>query len=478
MILNPYSSLDWNAVIPLFIVAGTALLVLFADLLTRGGAKRYVSVSLSIIGLATAGVFCGDIYLQSYSAFGGGFIVGRFAVIFQELVILSALFSVALYAAIGEEDRLAGSLALMLWGASGAMLMAGAGNLMTIFLGLELLSLALYCLCGMSKRPAARESALKYLILSSTASGFLLYGMALFFGATGSISLAALAQPGVMTNPLFVAGTGLFLVGLAFKLSLVPFHAWAPDVFEGAPLPITAFMSVATKAGTLAVFARFSYAALTAPHAHQLLVPIWVIAAISMLFGNFAALAQTDMKRLLAYSGIAQVGYIMVAFAGTTVLGLRYAIFYLAAYLFMNLGAFGVVALLSTENEEGSNIAAFHGLGRRRPLLAAAMTFFLLALAGFPPTAGFIGKILILSSAVSAGYAWLAGVLIAGTAVSLYVYFKIIRLMYERTEHKHVVEVRSNAPLAWISVGICVIATIALTFYPIAPSGNVLPLVK
>ncbi|MDP9017042.1 MAG: NADH-quinone oxidoreductase subunit N [Candidatus Eremiobacteraeota bacterium] len=477
MIVNPYGSLDWNAVLPLFIVAATALLVLFADVISRGGAKRYVSVSITILGLIIAGVVCAKTYGQTYSAFGGGFMVGGFAVVFEEIVILSAIFSAALYAAIGEEERVAGSLALMLWSASGAMLMAGAGNLMTIFLGLELLSLALYCLCGMSNRPAARESALKYLILSSTASGFMLYGMALFFGATGSVALAALANPAMMSNPLFLIGTGLFLIGIAFKLSLVPFHVWVPDVFQGAPLPITAFMSVATKAGTLAVFARFAYGALSGPHSEKLLLPIWVVAAISMVFGNFAALAQTDMKRLLAYSGIAQVGYIVVAFAGTTALGLRYAVFYLAAYLFMNLGAFAVVALLSSENEEGAQLAAFHGLGRRRPLLAAAMTFFLLALAGFPPTAGFVGKILILSSAVSAGYAWLAGVLIFGTAVSLYVYFKIIRFMYERDEHKHNLDVRSNAPLAWLSVGVCATATIVLAFYPVAPS-NILPLVK
>jgi len=477
MILNPYTSLDWNAVIPLFVVAATALIVLLADVISPGGSKRYFSVTIALAGLIGSGYICAKLYRFTYSAFGGGFMVGGFAVVFEELIILTAIFSVALYAAVGEEDRIASSLALMLWGTSGAMLMAGAGNLMTIFLGLELLSLALYCLCGMSKRPVARESALKYLILSSTASGFMLYGMALFFGATGSVALAAIASPVIASSALFLIGAGLFLIGIAFKLSLVPFHAWVPDVFQGAPLPVTAFMSVATKAAALAVLMRFAYAALSGPHAHAIFLPILVVGAISMLFGNFAALAQTDMKRLLAYSGIAQMGYIVTALAGATALGLRYAVFYLAAYLFMNIGAFAVVALLSTENEEGSNIAAFHGLARRRPLLAAAMTFFLLALAGFPPTAGFVGKILILSSAVSAGYAWLAGVLIAGTAISLYVYFKIIRLMYEPQSHKQTAALNGNAPLAWISVGVCAIATIALTFYPIAPS-NILPLVK
>ncbi|MBV8726818.1 MAG: NADH-quinone oxidoreductase subunit N [Candidatus Eremiobacteraeota bacterium] len=477
MITNPFTALDWSAVWPLLVVAATALVVLFADLIIAGALKRPISIAISIAGILVAGYLCARTYGQSYSAFGGGFIVGGFAVVFQELILLAALFSVALYAAIGESEYLAGSLALLLWSTSGAMLMAGAGNLITIFLGLELLSLALYCLCGMSNRRIARESALKYLILSSTATGVMLYGMALFFGASGSVSLAALAAPNVASSPLFVIGCGLFLIGLAFKLSLVPFHVWTPDVYEGAPLPVTAFMSVATKAGALAVLARFTYAVISAPQAHAILYPIWIIAGLSMLVGNLAALAQTDIKRLLAYSGIAQVGYVVAALAGSTTLGLRYAIFYLAAYLFMNLGAFAVVALLSTQDEEGSRIAAYHGLARRRPILAAMMTFFLLSLAGFPPTAGFIGKILILSSLVSARYAWLAGVLILGTAISLYVYFKLIRLMYERQEPKLVVGVNSRAPLAWLSVAVCAVATLGLTLYPLTPS-NVLPLVK
>ncbi|MBV8726900.1 MAG: NADH-quinone oxidoreductase subunit N [Candidatus Eremiobacteraeota bacterium] len=477
MITNPFTALDWSAVWPLLIVAATALVVLFADLIIGGTLKRPIAIAISIAGILVAGYLCARTYGQSYSAFGGGFIVGGFAVVFQELILLAALFSVALFAAIGESEYLAGSLALLLWSTSGAMLMAGAGNLITIFLGLELLSLALYCLCGMSNRRTARESALKYLILSSTATGVMLYGMALFFGASGSVNLAALAAPNVASSPLFIIGCGLFLIGLAFKLSLVPFHVWTPDVYEGAPLPVTAFMSIATKAGALAVLARFTYAVISAPQAHAILYPIWIIAGLSMLVGNLAALAQSDIKRLLAYSGIAQIGYIVAAFAGSTPLGLRYAIFYLAAYLFMNLGAFAVVTLLSTQDEEGSRIAAYHGLAHRRPILAAMMTFFLLSLAGFPPTAGFIGKILILSSLVSARYAWLAGLLILGTAISLYVYFKLIRLMYERQEPKLIVGVNSRAPLAWLSVAVCAVATLGLTLYPLTPS-NVLPLVK
>jgi NADH-quinone oxidoreductase subunit N len=274
-----------------------------------------------------------------------------------------------------------------------------------------------------------------------------------------------------------VLGGGLFLIGLAFKLSLVPFHVWTPDVYEGAPLPVTAFMSVVTKAGALAVFARFAYAALPADRANAILVPFWILAALSMLIGNLAALAQTDMKRLLAYSGIAQVGYIVTAFAGQSVLGLRYAIFYLAAYTFMNLGAFAVVALLSKEGDAVVGLDRFAGLAYRRPWLAAAMTFFLLALAGLPPTAGFTGKILILASSSAAGYAWLAGVLILGTAISIYVYIKIVRAMFAHVDLKHVRDERSPNALPWVAVAVCAVATFGLGLYPLAPS-NILPLIK
>jgi NADH-quinone oxidoreductase subunit N len=371
----------------------------------------------------------------------------------------------------------AGAISLMLWSATGAMLMAGAGNLMVIFLGLELLSLALYCMCGLSDRSTAREAALKYLILSSTASAFLLFGTALLFGASGSVALAALSNPALAASPLFWVGWGMFAIGIAFKLSLVPFHTWAPDVYEGAPLPVTAFMSVATKAGALAVFARFIYAALPSSVSEKLLLPIWIVAGISMIVGNLGMLAQTDLKRLLAYSSIAQVGYIIAVLAGTSPLGLRYAIFYLAAYTFMNLGAFAVAAALSSDREEGAQLANYRGLASRHPFLAAAMSFFLLALAGLPPTAGFIGKILILWSDEYTGYWWLAVLLIIGTAISLYAYAKIIRLMYEREPRGHVADAHPNVPLAWVSLIVCAVAVIALAFYPLTPS-DVLPLVR
>jgi NADH-quinone oxidoreductase subunit N len=466
---------DYMALAPIGIVAIAALVALVVDLLSRNHAKRYVAIGIGVAGLIAASIAAARGYGQDYAAFGGAFMLGGFTVVFEEIVIVAALGSLVLYGAIGREERVSGSVALMLWSACGAMLMAGAANLMTIFLGLELLSLALYCLCGLADRPTSRESALKYLILSSMASGFMLFGMAFLFGATGSVALSSLANGALAGNPLLWMGSGFFFVGIAFKLSLVPFHAWTPDVYEGAPLPVTAFMSVATKAGTLAVFARFIYAALPSGISERLLLPIWIVAAISMIAGNVGMLAQHDLKRLLAYSGIAQVGYILTALAGGTALGMRYAIFYLAAYAFMNLGAFAVAASLSEDGEEGSRLANYRGLGRRRPLVAAMMTFFMLALAGFPPTAGFLGKVLILSSSVNAGYAWLGAVLIVGTAISLYAYAKVIRLMYQRDDHSHTNDLHPFVPLAWVSAAACFVMVIAMTFYPLTPS-NVLPL--
>jgi NADH-quinone oxidoreductase subunit N len=477
MMTIPFGNADWNAILPIGVLAVASLVVLLSDLVAPKHVNRYVAIVLGLMGAVAAGALAARQFGHDYNAFYGGFMTGGFTTVFEEIVLAALAGSLILYGALGSSDRVGGTTALMLWSTCGAMLMAGSANLMTIFLGLELLSLGLYCLCGMVDRKQARESALKYLILSSTASGFMLFGMALLFGASGSVMLADFTNATMAANPLFWMGTGMFMIGIAFKLSLVPFHTWAPDVYEGAPLPVTAYMSVATKAATLAVFARFIYAALPSGIAEKLLLPIWVIAAVSMIAGNVGMLAQHDLKRLLAYSGIAQAGYILTALAGASSQGLRYAIYYLAAYTFMNLGAFAVAAAISGEGEEGARMVNYHGLARRRPWLAAMMTVFLLALAGLPPTAGFLGKILILASAENAGYAWLGAALVVGTAISLYAYAKIVRAMYDASDEHRTHDVKPVVPLAWASAAICVIAVIVMTFYPLTPS-NVLPLVR
>ncbi len=472
-----FTNADWSAILPVEIVAAAGLAVLLADLFSGRKQWRYVSIVIGLLGVVAAGIVAGRQFGHNYDAFFGGFMAGGFATVFEEIVLIGTAGSLLLYGTIGPAGRVAGTTAIMLWSACGAMLMAGAANLIAIFLGLELLSLGLYALCASVDRKTARESALKYLILSSTATAFLLFGAALLFGATGSVMLDDFINPSLATSPIFWMGAGMFLIGLVFKLSLVPFHTWTPDVFEGAPLPVTAFMSVVTKTGALAVFARFTYDALPPGVAAKLLLPVWIVAAISMIVGNVGMLAQVDLKRLLAYSGIAQVGYIVVALAGGTPLGLRYAIYYLTAYALMNLGAFAVAASISGPDEDGSQLSSYRGLGRRRPWLAAAMTIFLLALSGLPPTAGFLGKILILAVTVANGYIWLAAALIAGTAISLYAYAKVIRAMYAPEEGQHEHDLRPFVPLAWASAALCAAAVVAMTFYPLTPS-NVLPLVR
>lgn len=459
------TSADWAAVMPIVVVSVTGMAVLIADLLARAFVHRYVAIAIASIGTIAAGAVLAAQYGTHATAFGGAFIVDDASVLFEAIVLLATLGSIVLYSAIGERRHVPGAIALMLWSASGAMVMSGAGSLMTIFLGLELLSLALYALCGMADRAGAREAALKYLILSSTATGFLLYGMGLLFGATGSVALAALSNPSLAASPILWIGVGLFLIGIAFKLSLVPFHTWAPDVYEGAPMPVTAFMSVATKAGVLAVLVRVFLWSLPAQHASAMLLPVWIVAGTSMIAGNAGMLAQTNLKRMLAYSGIAQIGYVLAALAGAGAQGLNAALYYFAAYALMNLGAFAVAAMLSGEAEEGALLANFAGLGYRRPWAAFAMTVFLLAMAGLPPTAGFLGKILILRSTVQAGYVWLGALLIVGTAISLYAYGRIVYAMYAHEPHA-VHDAKPFVPLAALSAAICTIAVIALTFYP------------
>lgn len=471
----PFTGNDWAALLPLEILAVTGLAVIVSDFFGTRSANRYVPIVLALIGTLAAAICAAEQYGHSYDAFYG-LVVGGFTTVIQEIVLVATAGAVVLFSTTGDRQRIAGTIAIMLWSACGALLMAGAVNLIAIFLGLELLSLGLYAMCATVDRRTARESALKYLILSSTATAFLLFGSALLFGASGSVELADLTNPVLAASPLFWMGGGLFLIGLAFKLSLVPFHMWTPDVFQGAPLPVTAFMSVVTKAATIAVFARFTYAAMPPGMGSKLLVPVWIVAAISMIAGNVGMLAQNDLKRLLGYSGIAQVGYILVALAGGTALGLRYAIYYLVAYTFMNIGAFAVAAALSDESEAGAKLDTYRGLGRRRPWLAAAMTVFLLALSGLPPTAGFLGKILILASTVASGYVWLGAALIVGTAISLYAYAKVVRAMYAAGDHA-VADLRPFVPLAWLSAALCAVAVVVMTFYPLTPS-NVVPLVR
>jgi len=326
--------------------------------------------------------------------------------------------------------------ALLLGSALGMALLAQAQNLVTFFVAIETLSIPLYILCAANlRRERSLESGLKYLIVGSLGSATLLYGMAFLYGGSGSTDFAGIAtgisREGVLGDPLVLVGIALTGVGLAFKTSIAPFHQWTPDVYQGAPTPITGFMAVATKAAAFAVFVRFFDVAL-APQASDWQPALAVLAAASIVIGNVGALGQRSLKRLLGYSGIAQAGYILAGLVVASEAGVNALVFYLAAYAFMNLAAFAVIVARERETAHGDDVRAVQGLGRERPLLAWPLTISMLGLAGLPATAGFIGKLYLIEALVARGYTWLAVFIAVGTMISLAYYLPVVAAMWMR----------------------------------------------
>jgi len=323
--------------------------------------------------------------------------------------------------------------ALLLFAGAGMLMMCGSNDLMMIFIGLEILSIATYVLAGLRRTDLkSNESALKYFLLGSFASAFFLYGTALIFGATGSTNLNAihtsLNGPDIQITLAYLSAA-LILIALCFKVAVAPFHIWTPDVYEGAPSPVTGFMSVGPKAAGFAVLFRIFLTAFPTLQ-HRWVDGIWVIAALTMILGNVIAVAQPNIKRMLAYSSIAHAGYVAVAFATSSVPGISAALFYLLAYSVMNLGAFTIITILSRSEDRLVNISDYAGLGTKRPGLAALLSLFLLSLAGVPGTVGFAGKFFIFRSAVESGLVWLTVIGVVTTVVSFYYYLSVIVQMY------------------------------------------------
>ncbi len=326
--------------------------------------------------------------------------------------------------------------ALLLSSLGGMSLLASAQNTVLLFTAFELLSIPLYVLCATElKREHSLESGLKYLIVGSVGSATLLYGLAMIYGATGATDFAAIAskltQGSLATDALTLTGIALCVAGLSFKASVAPFHQWTPDVYEGAPTPVTAFMAVTTKVAALGAFLRLFDVALTATH-HTWAPAVAALATITIVVGNVGALGQSSLKRMLAYSSVAQAGYMLAGIVVASSLGARATVFYLAVYLPMNMAAFAVIVARERQTGLGDSVAALAGLGRERPLLAWPMTIAMLALAGIPGTAGFIGKFYLIDASVSGSYAWLGVVIVVGSMISLGYYLPVIAAMWMR----------------------------------------------
>ena len=326
--------------------------------------------------------------------------------------------------------------ALLLGSVLGMSLLAEAQNLISFFVAIETLSIPLYVLCATNlRREKSLESGLKYLIIGSLGSATLLYGLAFIYGGSGSTDFTGIAQgigkAGVLGDPLVLMGIALAATGLAFKISIAPFHQWTPDVYEGAPTPITAFMAVATKAAAFAVFVRFFDVAL-APESGDWNTALAVLAAVSIAVGNVGALNQTSLKRLLGYSGVAQAGYMLGGLVVASEAGVDALVFYLAVYTLMNMAAFAVIVARERETPYGDDIRSVEGLGRERPLLAWPLTISMLALAGLPATSGFMGKLFLIEALVDGNYTWLAVAIAIGTMVSLAYYLRVVAAVWMR----------------------------------------------
>jgi NADH-quinone oxidoreductase subunit N len=434
----PAPVIDYRELSPLMATIGGSVVVLMVGLLRPAFVRQTVIPVLAAVSLLAA------IGLTIWNWEPGDrepIIEGAIAMDTLTLGVSMLIFVAGLVAIVlslrSDAARSAGHgeyYSLLLGSITGMVVLAGAENLVTLFVGLELLSIPLYVLCASElRRRTSLESGLKYLVIGSVGSATLLYGLALIYGATGSTQFAgiegAIGDTVGLSDPLLLTGIALAATGLAFKASVAPFHQWTPDVYQGAPTPITAFMAVATKAAALAVFLRLFDTALGLSQLDWA-PAIAALATATIVIGNVGAIAQRSLKRLLAWSGVAQAGYLLAGVVVASELGLRATTFYLAVYLLMNVAAFAVVIARERVSEHGDDLASLELLGRTQPWLAWPMTIAMLSLAGFPATAGFIGKFYLIDASVSGDYTWLGIVIVVGSVISLAYYLRVIAVMW------------------------------------------------
>jgi NADH-quinone oxidoreductase subunit N len=438
-------------------VAAIAILVWDALSKERPAAVPAVTLAALVIAAVQSLTLLG----KKGTDFAGMVYVDGFTALAYLILILGAALTIFLSWRYLEEygKNLSEYYALLLFATTGMMIMVAGAHLIMIFLGLEVMSIAVYVLAGFLREDLkSNEAAMKYLVLGAFSSAILLFGMALIYGAAGGTlyldELAKkLAVTKAVTQPLILLGLGLIVVGFGFKVAAVPFHMWTPDVYEGAPTSVTAYMAVAVKAAAVVTFLRVLYVSFPGFAADWTWL-LWGLAVATMTLGNVVAIAQTNIKRMLAYSSIAHAGYLLVGLVAANQLAAVGILYYLLAYTLMNIGAFAAILLVSRQQDRYLNIYDYCGLGRQHPGLAAAMSVFMFALAGMPPTAGFVGKLYIFAAAVQAGYIWLVIIAVMNSLVSVYYYLRITVLMYMRP---------AEADLGPVSFTPAVTATLAAT---------------
>ncbi len=452
LVQEAIQNVNLQAIMPSLVLCAFGMALLMVSVFSKRGSTTHVAW-LSIVALVVTGFVTLAGWNNPQAGFAGSVLLDNFATFFSMICILAAGLAILMSDDYLKRENFPVSefYPLILFTTAGAMWMASGTDLMTIFLGLEVLSVSLYVLAGFFRNQTrSNEAGLKYFFLGAFSTGFLLYGVALLYGVTGTtkvkgIAAYVLANPGSTTNTMFIAGGLLLLVGFLFKVAAAPFHMWTPDVYQGAPTPITAFMSTGPKAAAFAALMRVMIVGLDGMHS-ELTSLFWILAVLTMTIGNFVALSQKDLKRMLAYSSIAHAGYALVGLVAWNEIGHSAILFYMLAYTFMNMGAFAVLVLIGKQGENNLTLDGVAGLGYKKPILGVVLSIFLFSLMGVPPTAGFIGKFYIFSGAIKAGYIWLAVLGVLNSAVSLYYYLRVMVQMYFKDPAEDFSWVSINVP--------------------------------
>jgi NADH-quinone oxidoreductase subunit N len=436
----PTPHVDWFALAPELVMLGASAFALLGAVLVPRRNRRDYGALAALLGFAGAFVYAIVVYVHTpevHYVIADSVVRDRYGALAQVMIAGAGLLAVGVsYPHRLRDEHVAEYYSLLLAAGAGMAFLVTANNLMTLFLGLEWFSIALYILCAIDRDlEGSLEAGLKYLIIGSFGSAVLLFGSALVYGATGRLAFNEIADAinsqHLTGDALLVAGLAMLIVGLGFKASAAPFHMWTPDVYEGAPTPVTAFMSAATKIAALVLMLRVLQTAFP-QEAHLWTIAVAAIACASLAIGNLAALVQRGLKRLLAYSSISHAGFMLIAIAADNAIGARALLYYLIPYAAMSLGAFAVVAARERELAAPVTLENLAGLGWERPLLGIGLAVFMIGFAGLPPTGGFVGKFYVFSAAYDHGWTWLVIVGVVATAVSLYYYLAVIRAMYMR----------------------------------------------